>query len=87
MIYLLALLALTLLPSPVHAQSSGPPTFSVGDEWTLSTGLVRKVMKIDGDNVVKRVAVWRTTDSALANASLLRWPQPERLQARISVEA
>jgi len=52
MIYLLALLALTLLPSPVHAQSSGPPTFSVGDEWTLSSGVVRKVAKMDGDNVV-----------------------------------
>jgi hypothetical protein len=52
MTYLLALLILALLPSPVHAQSSGPPTYSIGDEWTLSNGVVRKVVKVEGDNVV-----------------------------------
>jgi hypothetical protein len=52
MLYHLALAVLTFLPNPVHAQSSGPPTFSMGDEWTRSTGQVQKVVKIDGDNVV-----------------------------------
>jgi hypothetical protein len=52
MIHLLALLALTLLPSPAQAQTGALPIFSVGDEWIFSTGLVRKVVKLDGDSVV-----------------------------------
>jgi hypothetical protein len=52
MIFLLALLALTLLPIPVRAQISEPPIFSVGDEWTYSGGFVRKVVKVDENGVV-----------------------------------
>jgi len=48
----LAALTLALLPNPVHAQSSGPPTFSIGDEWTRSDGEVRRVVKITPDNVI-----------------------------------
>ena len=52
MIFLLALLALSLLPILVQAQISEPPIFSVGDEWTYSGGLVRKVVKVDENGVV-----------------------------------
>jgi hypothetical protein len=52
MIYLLSLFLIALMAGPTGAQSSGSPSYVVGDEWTLSTGLVRKVVKVEGDTTV-----------------------------------
>ena len=52
MIYLFAVVLLAFTAGPATAQSAGPPAFVVGDTWTLSTGLVRKVEKVEGDSAV-----------------------------------
>jgi hypothetical protein len=42
-------LVLVLLVGQAHAQTADPPVYAVGDEWQLSTGFVRKVVKVEGD--------------------------------------
>ena len=54
MIHALVLLLFLFPPNPAGAQSAGPPAYSVGDEWTLSIGLTRTVVKVDGDVTVIR---------------------------------
>ena len=44
--------AVILFVATAYAQSSGPPTYSVGDTWTFSTGLEIKVVKVDEDGGV-----------------------------------
>ncbi len=48
---LMIALALSMFVAEAHAQSAGPPTYSVGDEWTFSNGRIQKVVKVDGDTV------------------------------------
>jgi len=52
MLSLLSALLLVLLAGQAHAQTADPPVYSVGDEWKLSTGFVRKVVKVEGDVTV-----------------------------------
>jgi len=49
---LLAALVLALLTTTAPAQSAGPPTYSVGDEWTLTNGVALKVVRAEGGIVV-----------------------------------
>lgn len=49
----LTTLALLIFAGGVHAQSYGPPTYSVGDTWTIKEGkttLEIKVVKIEGES-------------------------------------
>ncbi len=52
MIPLLSALIFAVFVGQAHAQTADPPTFSVGDEWKLSTGFARRVVKVDGDVTV-----------------------------------
>jgi hypothetical protein len=54
MLSLLSALVLVLLVGQAHAQTADPPVYAVGDEWKLSTGFVRKVVKVEGDVTVFR---------------------------------
>jgi hypothetical protein len=48
----LATVVFALLITTAHAQSAGPPTYSVGDEWTLTNGEVLKVVRAEGGSLV-----------------------------------
>ena len=52
MLSLLSAVVLVLLVGQAHAQTADPPVYSVGDEWKLSTGFARKVVKVEGDVTV-----------------------------------
>lgn len=54
MLSLLSALVLVLLVGQAHAQTADPPVYSVGDEWKISTGFARKVVKVEGDVTVFR---------------------------------
>jgi hypothetical protein len=49
MLSLFSALVLVLLVGQAHAQTADPPVYSVGDEWKLSTGFARKVIKVEGE--------------------------------------
>ncbi len=48
----LATVVFALIVTTAHAQSAGPPTYSVGDEWTLTNGEVLKVVTAESGIVV-----------------------------------
>ena len=50
--YLLPLLLILVLSTQAGAQSTEPPVFTAGDEWIISTGFGRKVVKVEGDVTV-----------------------------------
>ena len=54
----MTVLLLTL--TTAHAQSYGPPTYSVGDTWTFSNGREVKIVNVDenGSEVVGAGACW-----------------------------
>jgi hypothetical protein len=52
MLSLLSALVLVLLVEQADAQTADPPVYSVGDEWKLSTGFARRVVKVEGDVTV-----------------------------------
>ena len=45
--WLITVLAVLVLVTAAHAQSAGPPTYSVGDTWTRSHGAEPIVVKVD----------------------------------------
>ncbi len=47
MSYWTGILAVFLFATTAHAQSYGPPTYSVGDTWSRSNGLEIKVVRAD----------------------------------------
>ncbi len=65
MAYVLSLLVLVMLSSSAGAQSAGRPSYSVGDEWTLSSGAVRRVVKVDGDTIVRSTTGMNATCQCL----------------------
>jgi hypothetical protein len=49
--FLVIAFGVAILAGTAHAQSAGPPTFSVGDTWTF-TNRTQSVVKVEGDTVV-----------------------------------
>ena len=50
--WLITVLAVFALVTAAHAQSAGPPKYSVGDTWTRSNGLTITVVKVDENGTV-----------------------------------